>query len=415
MNEKELEKIINQVSKEEIEVPESTYKTVNDRLNNLNKKEKRGFFKTLGAGIAATVLLSGISLATYTIAGGEINGKPVIEWLGIGFSDKYEEYVVPVEGEFVEAEGAKLTLTGKLCNEEVVVLEFNLDLNEEAQKKIGKLDITNGNYIPADEEECGLGVGFNNLRGYRVNNSLILDGKEYDLKSVQCPQKVAKLSDSQYKITQMFFLTEEILDGKEEFTIKLGDILVENYTAGTEDEFPGYIEIGGEFNVKLSKENVGKDTKVVEQEKQQVIYNNMTVNLDKVTVTPIQTIIKLTSETTNVSDESFVDDEHENYIGWKEYELYDKNKEKVSFLHYQKITVILEDGTVLTEASGDLRAKDETGDMYNYDKDFKNAKMIHQEYIVIETKEGQTEIDILPYLNYDKYIVELDNGFTVKL
>ena len=81
--------------------------------NNIEEsKIKDGFFmkvKRVVTAIITTLAMLVTSGVVYASLGGTINNVPVLEWMGIKFSDNYAEYVEPVENQVIEYEDVKIT------------------------------------------------------------------------------------------------------------------------------------------------------------------------------------------------------------------------------------------------------------------------------------------------------------------
>lgn len=535
------------------------YQKINDRLKNteLQRKSKINL-KTAISTVASTFLILGTSLTVYAALGGTIGGKPILDWFGIDFSDHYSEYKVPVENESIESNGAKLCLVNTVCDDGFITFEFDLTLNEDAKKQLGsvkKLDWM------ADAES--LVISFNDRTGTSAHNNYIqIDGKLYAINSSRRHQQVIKMSDYEYKIYQMYFLTDDELAGKNDFTVTLDNISIVNmnenkdfksrvkaykkepesieqllYKSGSNqtideilkdyDDNSTYLQIKSDtnistdfkimletawfddgnqtlldnqtglktfvknyktkgstiedvlkendidedietilskysdnitvdeirenylsdyaniskdlspeeyqnamdnidkqmsqdrknkrkemftllllydkadglrekdilmkdnFNINLSKNTVLKDTNVIPQDSQTVSYKKMNIDVDKVTVSPIQTIIALKSTINDASSDNILNTKNSDYIGLVGYYVYD-DKENLLVNHQfeQKRTLVLSNGKTIESYSSDIPNN----------LTFSNATMIIDNYITIKTDDNLDSIKIVPYI-----------------
>lgn len=546
------------------------YQKINTRLANGETQNKRRLkAKTTITVIVSSIIALGTSLTVYAALGGTIGGKPILDWFGIDFSEKYSEYVLPINNESIETNGAKLTLTNTVCDEGFTTFEFNLSLNEEAKKILGNT---------LDEEN--LVISFNDRTGISShNNKIEINGEVYDIKSSRRHQQVIKISDYEYKIYQMYFLTEDELKEKINFMVTLDNISIVNmsekqdfkervrnykkesetieqqlYKSGSNkkieeilkdyDDNSTYIQIkndasipndfkimletawfengnitlndnqtglktfaknykskvstiddilyenniyedietilakysdditvdeiqkdylsdysnvgkdlsaeeyereiekinkemsperkhkrnelftllllynqaegirekniamSGNFNINLSKNTILKDTNIISQDLQTVNYKKMNISVDKVTVTPIQTIISLTSTINDISSNSIKNTNDKDYIGLIGYYVYDNNgNQLVNHQFEQKRTLILNNGNIIDGESSNI--------VNNLT--FDNATMNLKNYISIRTNESFDSIKIVPYIQEVSGENTVLDSITVKL
>lgn len=529
------------------------YRKIDKELKNETIKSSKQFnLKTVFTTITSFIIIAGTSLTVYATLGGRIGGKPVLDWFGIDFSDHYSEYITSSEKQSIEANGAKLSLLNTVCDDGFITLEFNLVLNEEAKNQL--VNITNTE---------DLIISFNDRTGISPNNNSIqIDGKNYNIKSSQRYQQISKLSDYEYTIYQMYFLTDDELQGKNNFKITLDNINVVNmnetknfksrvrsykkesesineilYKSGSnqtvdeilkdyndnstylqikndanisnefkvllenawysdgnntlsdtqtglktfaenyksksstitdvlkenninedietilskysdditidelrKDYFSDYntisnslslenyaietdkidkvmsperknkrkeiftlvslydnadgikeknIIIDGSFNINLSKDLILKNSNIIPQDLQTVSYKTMNMNVDKVTVTPIQTLVSFTSIINDVNSSSIINTYDKNYIGLIGFNIYDSKGNKLSNYQFeQKRTLVLADGKNIELSSSD----------FNNNLTFDKAKMFFKNYVAIKTAENLDSIKIIPYV-----------------
>ena len=190
---------------------EMSGKLIKKARNKVNKKENNNNLKlrkvlTIAASLMIVLFCS---IGVYAVIGEKITGKPVIEWLGIKFSDDYNKYRKEVVGEELSNKETSINLTGTVCDEGFTILEFDVTLcNEDKEKlKLGEKILTD-EYMNASLEELGISeedkedvikeygdktidsiyLSFNNkliedetgtyLDGLN-NYKIIIDGKEY--------------------------------------------------------------------------------------------------------------------------------------------------------------------------------------------------------------------------------------------
>ena len=248
------------------------------------KTEKRFHLKPVLTIFLGIVVASILSITVYASMGGTINGKPILEWLGIRFSDEYENYFVPTSGQYLQAAGATLELEGSVCDEGFVVLQFNLNLNEDAIAKLK--EVINGN-TNANLGDLEFDIAFNTEKHDELPNNynVIIDGEEKWIRP-RSVQQIEKITDQQYKVYQMHFLTEKELGEKTDFTITISNAILKNWDTGS------YITFNGKLDIPLTKDPVRNHTEVIEQEEQETTYKEMTTKIEKVSVSPLQTIVK---------------------------------------------------------------------------------------------------------------------------
>lgn len=552
------------------------YEKINNRLKTSEiKHNKKLNFKTATTVIASTIIVLGTSLTVYAALGGTIGGKPILDWFGIDFSDHYSEYVVPIQNESIETNGAKLSLINTVCDDGFITFEFDLFLDEKAKSQLGnikKLDWM------SDAES--LVISFNERAGISAHNNYIqIDGNIYDISSSKRHQQVFKISDYEYKIYQMYFLTDRELQGKTDFTVTLDNISIVNmnetkdfktrvrsykkepesiedllYKSGSNqtiddilknyDDNSSYVQIKNDpnisddfkvmlesawysdgnltladtqtglktfiknyktkgstiedilkengleedletilskysdditidelreeytsdydnvskelspedyskaiekidiemsperkskrkeiftlillydeaegrrekdiimddkFDINLSKDAILEDTSIIPQDTQTVSYKKMNINIDKVTVTPIQTIITLTSTINNASSNSLTNTYNEDYIGLLGYNVYDIEGNLLANHQFQqKRTLILDNGkTIEWFSSGGVNKLK-----------FKNATMLLKNYITVKTDENLDSIKIVPYVQESAGNNHLLNPLIIKL
>jgi hypothetical protein len=186
----------------------------------------------------------------------------------------------------------------------------------------------------------------------------------------------------------MWFLDDSILNEKEDFVITLKDVAI----ALGED----CIGFDGNFNIEVSKEKALQNTTTFEPKKDSTLkYKGLEKSIEKVTVTPLQNIVKIKNVYEDISLDDLTYVLSEKYVGQIEYLAYDQNNNLISSYAMEtsgKITY--EDGTTEELVAGDFEfSKD----------DFKHATYEVVEMIAIEQNEDINKIKLELCENSDYY------------
>ena len=324
--------------------------------------------------IAAVIVICIGSIGVYAASGGTIAGKPIIEWLGITFSEEYENYKVNVEGQELTSEDATIHLTSTVCDDGFTILEFDIKLMEE-RDDIDSVYVSFNNKLITDE----MGTYLEGLNNY----SLIIDGKDYWIRP-QSAQTITKISNTQYKLYQMYFLTDKELGAKQEFTITLRDVVIE-ITDTQEEPVTQYLPFDGQFDIKVSKEKAVENTKIIVPECEEIQYKDMTKKVEKVMITPLQTIVKLSTIYEDVSLDKLTNTENVNHINIIEYEAYDEDGKSLNVCSYETQRIVTyADGRVEEWEQGDIGTS----------KKFTHGKMELTEYVIIEKHEENPNLKL---------------------
>ena len=425
---RDIEELLELSSKQDVKIPLKIEYRIQNTLKHKHKKQWKNYIKKFVTIMASIMVVFVGSISVYAAFGGTIGGKPVLEWIGIRFSDEYENYKVNVEGQEVAYNETKIDLVSTVCDEGFTVLEFDVKLSKQDKEylRLGESIITEEDIQQAkeiDEEqfnETGKTPAYNHLMeakdtlntvaliffgqeqeeyGKIVYNpertyNVIIDGEEMWTKTTQT---VTKISDYEYKVYQLFLLTEDELEGKENFKISLNRVVLGNtgekkktesgmQTINTANN-ARYINIGGEFEVEVSKEKALQNTNVIYPENAEVTYKKMTQKIEEVKVTPLQIIAKVSTTINDVSLQSLSSSWNEDHIGLIDFKVYDNNNQELSSCQYEtKRVITYENGKTEEWATGDIGTF----------KDFENATMYLTEYIIIEKKEDVDSIKIVP-------------------
>ena len=424
----EIDKIIKTKFQEDTYMPTNTQNIINQTLeqnkNTIIKKKahKMNIINKIITIITSIMAMLLGSVTVYAAVGGTIAGKPVIEWIGLGFSNEYENYKVNVEGQEVANKETTIDLVSTVCDDGFTILEFDVKLSKEDKEylRLGESIITEEDIeqekkkykeeynIEFDENHSGLMEfkGVTNTVELEFSSNfeapenqaynILIDNQGYYIKG---QQTTSKISEYEYKVYQMYFLTDKELNGKTNFklTLKLDGI----NNIGNKDDYIGEkdfiilntennsrkIDISGEFNVEVSKDKALENTKIVDANCESAKYKELTQSVDEVKVTPLQIIIKLKTQIDNVSLQSLSSTRNKDYIGIIDYNVYDTNGNKLNSFNIEKQrTITYSNGTTEEWAPGDIGTY----------KDFYGATMNLTEYIIIEKKDNIQGIKIVP-------------------
>lgn len=185
-------------------------------------------------------------------------------------------------------------------------------------------------------------------------------------------QKIEKINDFEYKVYTMYAITDNILKEKENFKITLKNNKLVNNVAWNNlaDSWTGHcqwfaryddseymktppitiIDLPGKFEVNVSKNNVLKDSIVIENPDIKSEFRNITQKVEKVVASPIQTIVKINHSSTQQSSNAFAnryDNPNIEHLPLtRKYKVYDANGNELScFSMTNKNTLIYSDGT----------------------------------------------------------------------
>lgn len=421
---KDIEKMLETASQKHIDIPLKVEHRIQYTLQHKNKNDWRFYMRKIVTVMASMIIVLIGSASVYAAFGGTIEGKPIFEWIGIKFSDEYEDYKVNVEGQEITYDETKIDLVSTVGDEGFTILEFDVKLSKEDKEylRLGESIVTEEDLQRAkemDEKEyngTGETPNYNHMlkakdtlntveliffgqereeygRTYYAGDTtynVIIDNEKFWTKTMQT---VTKISDYEYKVYQLFLLTDDELGNKENFKISLNNVVLANtgekkktesgiQTVNTPNN-ERYINIGGNFEAEVSKEKAIQNTKVINPENASVSYKKMTKKVEEIKVTPLQIIAKITTKIDNMSQQNLSN----NYIGLIDFNVYDGNDEPLSSSQYEvKRSITYQDGKTEEWATGDIGTA----------KDFKGATMYLTEYVIIEKKENLDSIKIVP-------------------
>ena len=246
----EIDKIIKTKFQEDTYMPTSTQNIINQTLeqnkNTIIKKKahKMNIINKIITIITSIMAMLLGSVTVYAAVGGTIAGKPVIEWIGLGFSNEYENYKVNVEGQEVANKETTIDLVSTVCDDGFTILEFDVKLSKEDKEylRLGESIITEEDIeqekkkykeeynIEFDENHSGLMEfkGVTNTVELEFSSNfeapenqaynILIDNQGYYIKG---QQTTSKISEYEYKVYQMYFLTDKELNGKTNFKLTL--------------------------------------------------------------------------------------------------------------------------------------------------------------------------------------------------
>jgi len=432
----EMDEIIKKKMQQDKYVPNSTQNVIDYTIRNCINRSKRPKIKFKNRII--TIILSIImallgSVTVYVVTSGKMNEIPFIKRLGLKFSDEYENYKDNDVFQEVKNAETSVDLISTVCDDGFTILEFDVKLSKDDKEelRLGESIITDEDLEDAkklDEKYIGtinysdeyntlmrfksvvntIRLEFNkNIGELKRDYNIIIDNEKYYVKN---QQKVLKVSDYEYIVYQMYFLTDEVLQNKNTFTLTLE--LNEIANRGDEENYKGSakgvivntthnkksISIDGKFNVEVSKEKALENTKKIEPDNTIARYKNMSKNITEIKVTPLQVIVKLETKIENVSSSSLAGENDKDYIGVINYNVSDDKGNKLLKYNFEsKRTITYSNGKVEEWSPGDIGTY----------KTFSGATMNLVEYIIIEKANDVKQINITPVVDGDK--VKLEN------
>lgn len=477
----DIDKILKDSVQNDIEVPNKIHARVKYSLRNKKSKRKTNLFRKILTAMASLLTFLLGSISVYAVFGGTIAGKPVADFFGIKFSEKYDEYVVPIENQQIAYDETKIDLVSSMCDKGFTVLKFKVYLSEkdreylrldenvftedELQKKLesnnksieesknnwARMRKYNSKYTDEyvnqkierfanilnhdyENEKASVNTVFLalNIKNYDYTNRLvIIDDKEIYVSF--STQTVKKISDYEYDISQIYFLTDKELGDKVEFKMDFKDMALTNQTdmskipyldnemgvASTTPNNSRKIELDGTFSAILSKEKALEDSREIKVDDKTINYERLSAKINQVTVTPMQVIIELDVNLNNISMQTLsgYGRMSENSVEYRGMNIYDKDGKKIDCGGREiKRVIQYSDGTIEEWAPGDIGTY----------KDFKNAKLQLTEYVYFPTNDNLDNLKLVPKVMQPKYdeieeswdydnVIEIDNYFEIDL
>ncbi len=425
---KKIEDMLRNACKQDFDISNKVEYRINYTINNLDKNNNfKYYLKKFATAILSIILIMISSVSVYAAFGGKIDGKNIFEWVGIKFSNKtYEKYKENIEDILYSKGDTSVILSSAVCDEGFTILEFDVKLSEEDKNylKIGK-DVVPDDYLDNDKYKTSI-IGIvdgrtltqrevkeqlmKNHEGEVINkiwlsinndiekddeNNIYIDAPHCNMNIIvdnivyhskhNATQIVNKISDYEYKVYQMYFLTDEQLGGKDEFAITINDIAI-----GTDylqlGDYQRNIYISEQYNIKLSKNKVKENITKIYPNISTINYGTSTQSVQEITITPMLTIIKISAEFRNVNSNNL-----SKYITPLTYEVFNETENKITSEKIEtKKQIIYPNGKIENWP---------TEDIYN-DRSFYNAIMKLEEYVIIENNNNNIKIKAFENNNY---------------
>lgn len=252
--------------------------------------------------------------------------------------------------------------------------------------------------------------------------NLYIDDTPYYVTSMQ---KLEKINKYEYKVYNFYLISDDILKNKNDFKITLKNNKIVNManwkvrmlsekgleenTKNLSDNWFGNvnikimenesetmkipsistIDLPGEFEVNVSKNDILKDSKVIENPDIKSEFRNITQKVEKVVASPVQTVVQVKHSASQQSSNTFANrysnPEIEHLPITNRYKVYDSDGRELSCLALSnKNTLIYSDGT---------REDYDKHDIPN--KKYSNATWETVEYLLIENTTSEY-IKIVP-------------------
>lgn len=252
--------------------------------------------------------------------------------------------------------------------------------------------------------------------------NLYIDDTPYYVTSMQ---KLEKINKYEYKVYNFYLVSDDILKNKNDFKITLKNNKIVNManwkvqmlsekgleeeTKSTSDNWFGNvnikimedesetmkippistIDLPGEFEVNVSKNDILKDSKVIENPDIKSEFRNITQKVEKVVASPVQTVVQVKHSASQQSSNTFANrysnPEIEHLPITNRYKVYDSDGRELNCLALSnKNTLIYSDGT---------REDYDKHDIPN--KKYSNATWETVEYLLIENTTSEY-IKIVP-------------------
>lgn len=400
---KDIDRLLQINSIDDVNIPDRVENKIHYALNHLeNKSSKINCLKRIIAAFISTVIALVGSVTVYAALGGTIGGKPIFEYAksGIKFSDQYEEYKQEINGQKLKHNETTVTLASTIYDENYVLLEFNVKLTPEDHEylRIGKYMIEdefielkeNESFkdLLIKEKEKGIintfYIGFNeNLTNeFGGMNNIIINDKGYWTGRLQ---KITKISDYEYKLYQIYFLTDKMTEGKDEISLTLKNNSMENRgdtgkNGGIANVSGNYraFELDGEINVNVSKSKISENTEIIIPECETSQYKNMIQKVEEIRITPLQIIAKISIQIDDVNHANFTN------ILNREAKVYNNDGKELTSYTSELTEKFIYKGNEITE-----------GDLYDIKG---NATMEISEIIIIEKSDNIKGLKIVPII-----------------
>ena len=421
---KDIEKVLQRANAEDKRIPQKVHNKIEYALKNLDTNEenkgiksiiqtiKNSWIRKFATAITSIIIVLTGGVTVCAALRGSIDGKPVFEWIssGIKFSDEYSEYKEAVNGQKLKHGETTVELVSTIYDENYVLLEFDVHVSQEDKEylRLGE-NMIEDEFIELKENESqkdlliqekekGIKnifyVGFNG----NMENSIIVDGNSYCAGKLQT---LTQISDYEYKLYQMYFLTQDMTKGNDEITLTFCNNVMRNQgdtgKNGGIANVPGnyrIFELDGKINVKASKKRISENTEIIIPEFNESRYKDMTQKVEKIRITPLHIIVTVSIQIDNI------DSKNVNNMLNREAKVFDEN------------------GIELTSYTSELnenfvyKGKEiDEDDVYDIKSNAtEKATMNISEIIIIERTENMNGLKIIPTISEQIWTKDSGNG-----
>lgn len=421
---KDIEKVLQRANAEDKRIPQKVHNKIEYALKNLDTNEenkgiksiiqtiKNSWIRKFATAITSIIIVLTGGVTVCAALRGSIDGKPVFEWIssGIKFSDEYSEYKEAVNGQKLKHGETTVEFVSTIYDENYVLLEFDVHVSQEDKEylRLGE-NMIEDEFIELKENESqkdlliqekekGIKnifyVGFNG----NMENSIIVDGNSYCAGKLQT---LTQISDYEYKLYQMYFLTQDMTKGNDEITLTFCNNVMRNQgdtgKNGGIANVPGnyrIFELDGKINVKASKKRISENTEIIIPEFNESRYKDMTQKVEKIRITPLHIIVTVSIQIDNI------DSKNVNNMLNREAKVFDEN------------------GIELTSYTSELnenfvyKGKEiDEDDVYDIKSNAtEKATMNISEIIIIERTENMNGLKIIPTISEQIWTKDSGNG-----
>ncbi len=421
---KDIEKVLQRANAEDKRIPQKVHNKIEYALKNLDTNEenkgiksiiqtiKNSWIRKFATAITSIIIVLAGGVTVCVALRGSIDGKPVFEWIssGIKFSDEYSEYKEAVNGQKLKHGETTVELVSTIYDENYVLLEFDVHVSQEDKEylRLGE-NMIEDEFIELKENESqkdlliqekekGIKnifyVGFNG----NMENSIIVDGNSYCAGKLQT---LTQISDYEYKLYQMYFLTQDMTKGNDEITLTFCNNVIRNQgdtgkNGGIANAQGNYrtFDLDGKINVKVSKKRISENTEIIIPEFNESRYKDMTQKVEKIRITPLHIIVTVSIQIDNI------DSKNVNNMLNREAKVFDEN------------------GIELTSYTSELnenfvyKGKEiDEDDVYDIKSNAtEKATMNISEIIIIERTENMNGLKIIPTISEQIWTKDSGNG-----
>lgn len=338
------------------------------------------------AAVALAVLTCG-GAALAALKGSFGVGVSSLQSVGIKLPDNASEWAEPVENQTIGDEDLKVALESVACDDGFAILQFKVNVGTEKLKSYQ--DGMDKDYqVPlrylSFNDPITKENGYEETRLGGANYNLIVDGEDVWVRG-RSEHSIECTGDGEFIVHQIWFLDDSILNGKKEFTLTLGDVVV-----GLDNDC---VPVDGTFEVKLSKESALAQTDSFAPGKNaSAKYKKVEKTIEKVSVTPLQDIIVIKSvhKDVNAGDFNLTD---EDCVGTMLYMAYDQDGNNISCHE-------METERKITYADGSTEIL-EPGDYGFCQEAFEHAQFETTDILAVEKTEDNGEILLKVYEEND--------------